>query len=78
MKSEIKNVQNQPTNWDKRQIVKSNYSDVLILTTGKHEQGAFSGVVIFSEENELIGEFRNYWEKEAFRTWKGELALKND
>lgn len=69
MKSRIVNQQKEtPTiDWSKKQIVKST-DDLIVLTTGKHKDGLFSGVIMSTSDDVYsgIGTYAEDWIKESF------------
>lgn len=56
-------------NWDIPQKVKSSINNVVIDTTGEHNEYSFSGTMI---QGGMIGHFAKNWKKKWFEPLTGE------
>jgi len=65
--------------WDKRQLV-TNYKEmVIVLTTGKHTEDYFEGVVVHTTfGTEYIGVFKDHWRKCDYDKYDGGVHLESD
>lgn len=80
MKSVKLNACNPEINWNKVQLLQGDSGNRIVMSTGKHNDGNFSGTVVFSDGSHhyKTGVYSECWVKAAFKPFNGRIELSND